>query len=313
MNNPAISTYNLTRDFDTVRAVDRLTLEVPSGIVFGFLGPNGAGKTTTICLLLGLLEASDGEIEVLGYNIRTRADKIREKTGALLEYTGLYERLNALDNLEYYGRIWRLPPSVRHDRIKELLTHFDIWDRRKEKVSSWSHGMKQKLAVARALLHRPRLIFLDEPTAGLDPLAAANLREDIAKLVSNEGTTVFLTTHNLNEAEKICGRVAVINKGKLIVVGHPDELRANSSNSSICIIGSGFNERVLSELRSKPEVINVQQTNGQVYLDLKENVKMSPLLSIMIRGGVEIDEVRREKASLEEAFLKLMEEEDNAE
>ena len=311
MNNPAISTYNLTRDFATVRAVDGLTLEVPSGIVFGFLGPNGAGKTTTIRLLLGLLELSGGEIEVLGYNIRTQADKIREKTGALLEHTGLYERLNALDNLEYYGRIWRLPPSIRHDRIKELLTHFDIWDRRKEKVSSWSHGMKQKLAVARALLNSPRMIFLDEPTAGLDPVAAANLRGDIAKLVSHDGTTVFLTTHNLNEAEKICNRVAVINKGKLVTVGHPDELRANSSKSSVHIIGSGFTERVLSILRLRPEIIKIQPLNGQVYLDLKENVKMSPLLSIMISEGVEIDEVRREKASLEEAFLKLMEENEN--
>ena len=313
MSNPAISIYNLTRDFATVRAVDGLTLEVPSGIVFGFLGPNGAGKTTTIRLLLGLLEPSDGEIEVLGYNIRTQADIIREKTGALLEHTGLYERLSAQDNLEYYGRIWRLPATVRNDRIKELLTHFNLWDRRKEKVGSWSRGMKQKLAVARTLLHRPRLIFFDEPTAGLDPVAAANLREDIAKLVSRDGATVFLTTHNLSEAEKLCSRVAVINKGKLVTVGHPDELRANSSKSLVQVIGRGFNDKVLSILRSRPEIVNVKQLNGQVHLDLKENVKMSPLLSIMLSEGVEIDEIRREKASLEDAFLKLMEEEDNAE
>jgi ABC-2 type transport system ATP-binding protein len=176
MNNAAIRTENLTRDFGKIRAVDNLTMEVPAGIIFGFLGPNASGKTTTIHLLLGLLEPTSGRVEVLGFDTRTHADEVRGRSGALLEHSGLYEQLSAEDNLEFYGRAWRMSTEERRSRIQELLTHLDLWDRRKERVDKWSRGMKQKLAMARALLHRPPLVFLDEPTAGLDVVAAAALR-----------------------------------------------------------------------------------------------------------------------------------------
>ena len=310
MGESVIRTDNLIRDFDTIRAVNRLSLEVPSGIVFGFLGPNGAGKTTTISLLLGLLEPTEGKIEVLGYDIRTQAEEIRKRTGALLEHNGLYERLSAEENLEFFGKIWQLSSTERHDRIKKLLTHFGLWDRRREKVGTWSKGMKQKLAVARAILHNPQLIFLDEPTAGLDPVAAASLREDISQLASNEGTTVFLTTHNLNEAEKICNQVTVINKGKLITIGMPDELKENRSKSRVRVTGIGFTEKVLSLLRSRTEIVDIQLINDCLYIDLKENARMSPLTGLMVREGVEIEEIQKEKATLEEFFLKILEEEE---
>ena len=308
MNNLAIHTDRLSRDFSTVRAVDALTLKVPRGIVFGFLGPNGAGKTTTIRLLLGLLEPTEGCAEVLGYDVRSRADEIRERTGALLEHTGLYERLSAEDNLEFYGRVYRMPPHVRRNRIRELLTHFDLWNRRKERVSTWSRGMKQKLAVARALLHRPSLLFLDEPTAGLDPVAASALREDLLELVSSEGITVFLTTHNLTEAEKLCSMVGVINKGKLLTVGHPDELRSLGGNSFAEVIGRGFTPDVITDIQARPEVAGVELKSDHLLIALHSAVTIAPLVSLMVRAGVEIEEVRKGKASLEEAFLKLMEE-----
>lgn len=168
----AIRTVNLSRDFGNVQAVDNLSLEVPRGIVFGFLGANGSGKTTTIRLLLGLLEPTSGRAEVFGFDTRLQANEIRRRTGALLEHPGLYERLSAEDNLEFYGRVWRLPTARRRSRIKELLSNLGLWQRRHESVGSWSRGMKQKLAVARAMLHCPPLIFLDEPTNGLDPVAA---------------------------------------------------------------------------------------------------------------------------------------------
>ncbi len=304
-----IHTENLTRDFKSVRAVDGLSLDIPAGIVFGFLGPNGSGKTTTIRLLLGLLEPTQGRAEVVGFDTRTQADSVRERTGALLEHSGLYERLSAEDNLDFYARIWHLPKTERQARIKELLSQIGLWERRKEIVGSWSRGMKQKLAVARTLLHRPELVFLDEPTAGLDPIASAALRDDLASLAAHEGVTIFLTTHNLNEAEKLCGLVAVIRKGQLLATGHPDELRKQRSNPRTEIIGRGFNETALAALQAQPEVLGVTQQNGRLIIDLRGTVETAPLISLLVMHGAQIEEVRKNQESLEDAFLTLMEEE----
>ncbi|MFN8374235.1 MAG: ABC transporter ATP-binding protein [Anaerolineae bacterium] len=306
MASPIIQMDKVTRDFKTVRALDQLSLTIEQGTIFGFLGPNGAGKTTTIRLLLGLLEPTSGSAQVLGFDTRTHANQIREKTGALLEHTGLYERLTADDNLEFYGRSWHLAAGERAARIQELLTHLQLWERRRETVSTWSRGMKQKLAVARALLHRPPLIFLDEPTAGLDPVAAAALRDDLAALTSREGVTVFLTTHNLAEAEKLCSQVAVIRAGKLLSVGHPSQLRMGENK--LLIIGSGFNEQVLAVLRSRPEVTSAQLEDDGLALTLRERAEAAPLVSLLVTNGVAVEEVRKQQASLEEAFLSLVEE-----
>ena len=309
MPEPIIRTEHLSRFFGTVKAVDDLTLEVPAGIVFGFLGPNGAGKTTTIHLLLGLLEPTQGQASVLGFDTRTQADKIRARIGALLEFAGLYERMTAEDNLELYGRIYHMPAPERRARIKELLTHLDLWDRRKDQVSKWSRGMKQKLAVARALLHHPPLIFLDEPTAGFDPIAAAALRNDLASLVAREGVTVFLNTHNLTEAEKLCAQVGVIRQGKLLAVGNPDELRLRTGSPQAEIVGTGFNDQMLALLRERPEVANVVLQNNHLTIELRGESKVAPLVSLIVRSGGEVEEVRKGKASLEDVFLTLMEEE----
>ena len=305
----AVQTHELTRDFGAVRAVDNLTLNVPTGIIFGYLGPNGSGKTTTIRLLLGLLEPTSGKAEVLGYDTRTQDQAVRERTGALLEYSGLYERLSAEENLDFYGRVWHMPAGERKARMKELLTHFELWDRRKEGAGTWSRGMKQKLAVARALFHRPTLIFLDEPTAGLDPVAAAALRDDLARLVAREGVTVFLTTHNLVEAEKLCGQVAVIRAGKLLAVGHPDELRARSGGPRVDVIGRGFTDAVLASLRARPEVASAEVSNGRLTLTLRDGAEAAPIVTQLVAAGAQLEEVRRGQASLEDVFLTLMDEE----
>ena len=309
MGATAIRTDNLVRNFGAICAVDKLSLEIPAGLVFGFLGPNGSGKTTTIRLLLGLLEPTSGRAEVLGFDTRRQADEIRQRTGALLEHAGLYERLTAEDNLQLYGRIWHLSTGDRQLRIKELLTHLGLWDRRKEKVINWSRGMRQKLAVARAMLHRPTLIFLDEPTAGLDPIAAAVLRDDLSALAVREGVTVFLTTHNLAEAEKLCAMVGIIREGNLLAVGHPDELRVNVGGPQAEIIGRGFNEQTLTMLRARPEVATANLQNGRLLIDLKTKSDVAPLVSSMVMAGVEIEEVRKGDATLEETFLTLMGEE----
>ncbi|MCE5251032.1 ABC transporter ATP-binding protein [bacterium] len=303
-----IHTRNLTCDFKTVRALDGLSLEVPRGIIFGFLGPNGAGKTTTIRLLLGLLESSGGEALVLGYDTLTHADEVRSRTGVLLEHTGLYERLSAEDNLDFYGRVWHIPEPERRNRIKELLTRINLWDRRRERVGTWSRGMKQKLAVSRAILHRPSLLFLDEPTAGLDPLAAAALRDDLVNLVRHEGLTVFLTTHNLTEAEKLCPMVGVINRGRLLTIGHPDELRTRAGKAHIEVTGRGFTGEVLDRLRALREVVSAEITDSRLVITLDGDVPTAPLVRQMVQDGVDIEEIHKGAVSLEEAFLKLMEE-----
>jgi ABC-2 type transport system ATP-binding protein len=309
MPEPIIRTEQLSRSFGTIKAVDDLSLEVPAGIVFGFLGPNGAGKTTTIHLLLGLITPDQGRASVLGYDVRTQAAEIRTHCGALLEFAGLYERMSAEDNLDLYGRIYKMPAAERQARTKELLTHLDLWDRRKDRVSTWSRGMKQKLAVARALFHRPPLIFLDEPTAGFDPVAAAALRTDLANLVAHEGVTVFLNTHNLSEAEKLCGQVGVIRQGKLLTVGNPDELRLQRGSPKVEIVGHGFNEQILSQLRQRPEVSQVELQNSHLTVELNKESPTAPLVSLIVQSGGEVEEVRKGEASLEEVFLTLMEEE----
>jgi ABC-2 type transport system ATP-binding protein len=308
MAETAVYTENLSCDFNhNLRAVDNLCLKVPQGIVFGFLGPNGSGKTTTIRLLLGLLKPTSGRASVLGFDTQSQADEIRRLSGALLEHSGLYERLSAEDNLEFYGRVWRLPPAQRRTRIQELLSSLGLWQRRQERVGGWSRGMKQKLAVARAMLHRPPLIFLDEPTAGLDPIAAAALCDDIAAMVTREGVTVFLTTHNLAEVEKLCALVGVIRQGKLLAVGHPDELRARIGSPQVEILGQGFNERVLELLRGQPEVLATELQNGRLLIHLQRETSVAPLVSLLVQAGIQVEEVHKGKASLEAAFLKLME------
>jgi len=232
MHETVIRTRALTRHFKTLRAVGGLSIEVPRGTIFGFLGPNGSGKTTTIRMLLGILAPTSGQAEVLGFDVGRDSYEIRRRCGALLEHPGVYERLSAEDNLEFYGRVAGLPISDRRERIKQVLQSLGLWDRRTDAAGRWSRGMKQKLAVARAILHRPEVIFLDEPTSGLDPVAAAGLREELAALVQREGITVFLTTHNLSEAEKLCSKVAVIHNGKLLAQGTPNEIRATTGSKA---------------------------------------------------------------------------------
>src|ERR1039458_1272042 len=287
----AIRAEGLTRSFAAVRALDNLTLEVPAGAVFGFLGPNGAGKTTTIRLLLALIEPTSGRAEVLGFDTRTQGAGIRARTGALLEHSGLYERLSAEDNLRFYGRVAHMPKAQLDQRIQELVTHLGLWDRRKEAVVKWSRGMKQKLAIARPLLHRPGLVFLDEPTAGLDPVAAASLRDDLAALASRQGATIFLTTHNMAEDGGLCSIVAVVRQGKMLAVGSPAELRKRGGGQRTEIAGSGFSDAMLATLKQQDGVSQAFVESGQLILILNNGAGVAPLVSLIVREGGEVQEI----------------------
>jgi len=305
----AIEVDRLCRDFAGRRALDGLTLRVPAGTVLGLLGPNGAGKTTTIRLLLGLLEPTSGQARVFGLDPRTHGHAIRSCTGALLEHSGLYERLSAADNLEFYGRVWRLPRSERRARIEQLLSALGLWERRSEPVATWSKGMKQKLAIARALLHRPRLLVLDEPTAGLDPVSSAAVHDDLAALVSRDGVTVLLTTHNLGEAEKLCTRIAILRAGQLLAQGAPHEIRARSAQRRVDIAGRRFGADVVAKLEALANVRSVRaEVDGLLSIELGPGAEVAALVGLIVRSGGEVEEVRRGQASLEDAFQTLMKE-----
>ena len=302
----AINVEGLSRTFGSVRALEQVSLAVPSGIVFGLLRPNGAGKTTMIRLLLGLLAPDAGRATVLGYDVTREGDAVRRRCGALLEHPGLYERLSAADNLEFYARAWALSAAARRARIHELLSGVGLWDRRGERVAGWSRGMKQQLAIARAMLHRPELLFLDEPTAGLDALATVALRETVAALVRREGVTVFLTTHMLTEAERICQQVGIIRQGKLIVSGTPDELRARRPGHGIRVAGRGFTPELLEMVRRIPSVTSATVKDGQLFVDLVDPAATPDLVARLTAGGALIEELQKDRASLEQVFIELM-------
>jgi len=305
----AIVTQQLTRDFASVRALDRLSIEVPVGSIYGFLGPNGAGKTTTLLLLLGLLRRSGGEARVLGFDPETEGTDIRTRSGALLDDTGLYDQLSAEDNLEFYARVWHLPLDHRRQRIHELLDQMGLWSRRRERIVKWSRGMRQKLAVARAMLHRPSLLFLDEPTAGLDVVASNTLRGHLAALVDAERITVFLTTHNMAEAEQLCHRVAVIRDGELLAVGSPVELREVSSHT--VIRGHEWSTEAVQDVANLSGVLaaSLDQSTDRLILELDPSADVSAVVRHLVLAGVAVEEVTRKTESLEEVFLNLVGEE----
>jgi len=306
MTAPAIRTKDLSRAFGAIRALDRVTFEVPRGIIFGFLGPNGSGKTTTIRLLLGLLDPTSGSAEVLGLDTRTDAPAIRDRCGALLEHCGLYERLSAADNLDLYGRFWRLAPAARRARTGELLAQLGLWDRRDDLVAGWSRGMKQKLAIARALLHRPDLLFLDEPTAGLDPVAAAALREELSHLAASDGITIFLTTHNLAEAARLCALVGVVRDGTLLAVAPPAQLAAGHGTPKVEITGTGLTDEMSNMVRALPGVLAAQASGRCLIVDLRRATDVPAIVAAMVSAGFQVEAVRNSAGSLDEAFLALI-------
>src|SRR5579859_5938454 len=234
----AIETNQLTRTFGNLVAVDDLTLAISEGTVFGFLGPNGAGKTTTVRLLSALIAPTRGSATVAGYRLGEQNEAIRRTIGILTETPGLYDRLSAWQNLLFFAEMYDLPAERASSQVERYLRLLDLWERRHDKVGGFSKGMRQKLAIARALLHEPRVIFLDEPTAGLDPEAARTVRDFIKELRS-EGRTIFLTTHNLPEADELCDLIGVF-RTQLLRVGTPAQLRTS-------LFGRGTQVRVVGD------------------------------------------------------------------
>lgn len=305
--NPVISTSGLVRRFGDTIAVDDLALEVYAGEVFGFLGHNGAGKTTTIRLLNGVLEPNSGSIRVLGFDPTTEGALLRRQTGVLTENPSLDERLSARENLRIYAELYSVPEDQVNHRVTELLEDFELADRADEKVGGYSKGMKQRLALARALIHKPELLFLDEPTAGLDPVASHRVHELILHMSRQEGRTVFICTHNLAEAQKLCDRVAVLEYGRIIALGTPKELARRMGQLLSLEIEVG-----IESLTKALEVL--QKTLGGEGLSHDQDVitvagvhrEMIPeVVAGLTSIGVPIYRVAPKEPSLEDFYLAL--------
>jgi ABC-2 type transport system ATP-binding protein len=307
----AFATDGLTRRFGEVVAVDHLTLEVKAGEVFGFLGHNGAGKTTTVRMLNGVLDPTSGTARVLGLAPTDQGPALRRRTGVLTETPSLDERLTGRENLEIYATLYGIPRREIAARVRELMELFQLDDRAEEKAGDYSKGMKQRLALARALIHRPELLFLDEPTSGLDPVAARLVHDMITHLSHDEERTVFLCTHNLDEAQKLCDRVAVLEHGKLVALGTPEELASKIGRSQRLElqVARGDEETVLRLLAEAPGV-SAHRENGTIVAAGVEWAAVPGLVTSLASAGVHIYRVAPQEASLEDTYFALQREQE---
>jgi ABC-2 type transport system ATP-binding protein len=301
-----IETFDLSRHFGKIAAVEDLTLKVEVGEVLGFLGPNGAGKTTTIRMLAGMIAPTKGYAIVAGHRTDRDVEQLHEVVGMLTQAPGLYDRLSARRNLEYFASFY---PSIQsQSQVQKYLKLMGLWERRDGKVGTFSKGMKQRLALARALVHEPQVLFLDEPTAGLDPEAAGEVRQLIHSL-HEEGRTVFLSTHNLNEAEMLCSRVAVIHTG-LLALDTPEQLRRRFFRREIVIQLEASDARVLEVVKRLPFVQEVRGEGTQLILALTDSDRNRPeLVKAIVEAGGRVIGVSEKQYPLEDVYLRLMREE----
>ena len=310
---PALRAQGLGRRFGDRWAIRDVSLDVRRGEVLGLLGPNGAGKTTTVRLLTALIEPSEGTAAVDGHDVVRDAEAVRARVGILTETPGLYDKLSAAANLDFYGRLYGLPPDVRAARIERFLRLFALWERRDDVAGTFSKGMKQKLAIARALLHEPAVVFLDEPTAALDPEAAFVVRDAIEGL-RRTGRTIVLATHNLDEADRLCDRIAFI-RGGLLRVDAPAQLRGELGRRLVVRLASPVPEALPAALaaaagRPDPAVlVEPPSADGsvRVVIETSEPEAVAPaVVRAAVGGSGEVIEVHPERTSLEQVYFEIM-------
>jgi len=303
-----IETDNLTRKFGGVTAVDGLTLRVDDGEVFGFLGPNGAGKTTTVRMLCCLISKTSGSARIAGLEVGNKSDsmKIRKIIGFVSDNVGLYESLTAYENLDYYGKLYKCSEPRRKENIERFLKMLGLWEKKDDAAGTLSKGMKQKLAIARALVHDPEVLFMDEPTANLDPESAKTVREFILEL-RKQRKTVFLNTHNLDEAQRVCDRIGILNT-RLMAVGTPQELEYSVGERKTVIQLDEVNDAILDALnRISPG--KVTRDDSRLTVELANPNKENPaIVRAIVEAGGNVQSVSVTASSLEGAYLKLVRE-----
>ena len=302
----ALTATGLGRRFDDRWAVRGVDLAVRRGEVLGLLGPNGAGKTTTVRMLTALIRPTEGTATVDGFDVREAPDAVRARVGILTESPGLYDKLPAIANLDFFGRLYGLAADLRAERIEHYLRLFTLWDRRDDVAGTFSKGMKQKLAIARALLHDPSVVFLDEPTAALDPEAAFVVREAIETL-QRAGRTIVLATHNLDEADRLCDRIAFV-RGGLVRVDSPAALRAALGTRSLTIrLAAGASDEQIAAARGVAGVVAAGATDGVLRVGADDPESVAPdVVRALVANGADVVEVRPERPSLERIYFEIM-------
>jgi len=292
-----IETKNLTKKFEKMTAVDNLNLEIKEGEIFGLLGPNGAGKTTTLLMLVTLKPPTSGTATINGFDIVKQPDKVRKSIGIVFQDPSSDEILTGYENLKLHGWLYDMPDTLREERIKEVLNLVDLTDRKDDRVKKYSGGMRRRLELARGLMHHPKVLFLDEPTLGLDPQSREHIWKYIENLAKEKNMTIIITTHYMDEADKLCDRLAIIDHGKIVVLGSPKELKKDLGGDIIRLKAESLDLDVLKKLSY---VKNITQCDGEVCLTLEDaNMHLQEILKVVGK----IDSVEIRSPTLDDVFL----------
>ena len=299
MNN-IIEVKNLARQFNGLTAVDHISFEVKKGEIFGFLGPNGAGKSTTINMLSTLLIPTEGDAAINSFDVLTRRDDVRKSIGLVFQDPSLDDRLTAEENLRFHAKLYGVPKEEYKKRMEEVLRLVDLWDRKENIIKTFSGGMKRRLEIARGLIHYPQVLFLDEPTLGLDPQTRAHLWEYILRLKKERAMTIFMTTHYMNEAEN-CDRIAVIDHGKIVALDTPANLK-KQVGGDIIKMTNGQHRKLKEELEKRYNK-EVKEEDGKLRLEVADGEKFLPRLFNEL--DTKIDSIELHKPTLDDVFLHL--------
>jgi ABC-2 type transport system ATP-binding protein len=300
---PAIELRALCKAFGTLQAVDHLTLAVERGEIFGLLGPNGSGKTTTINLISGLSTPTSGEVQVMGYDVRRHARSIRQMLGAVPQETALYEELSAWDNLDFHADLFGMARQGKKARIRQMLDLVQLQERKHSRVSTFSGGMKRRLALARALLHDPHLLYLDEPTLGVDVQSRRAIWDYILSL-RDQGKTVLITTNYLEEAQALCERIAILDHGKLIAVDTPEHLK-QTYGGSVVELETAQPSTTVNDIRRLPGVKEVIQEGTRLQITTQAGSAVVPQIITLVTGQGELRQIAVREPNLDEIFLRL--------
>jgi ABC-2 type transport system ATP-binding protein len=303
--NDIITLEHVNKELGKRQILKDVTMAVKQGDIFGYLGPNGAGKTTTIRIILGLLAATSGKVSLLGQDVQV--DKVRKKIGFVLEADGLYDNLTASENLLYYARLYDIPQPAQ--KVEKVLKQVGLAERARDKVATYSKGMRQRLALARAIAPDPEILVLDEPTAGVDPTGQIEIRQLMLDMIQKEHKTILLSSHNLDEVQRICNRIALIHKGQIRLYGELEQFKREMGQGGLVIeTTETVPAATLDELLKLQDVSVREQKDHSLILNIGKNVEVSDIITLFASRGVKIEQVKKQEASLEDMYTAIVKE-----